>query len=143
MQALVTQVAGLGEGDGEEEDYRNAVDFVSKNLEFAAKAGASQDMRAMDNLFNGCNFSSSSVPSNILICMYIYRHIQKARINSNDDLAEALQVSYRLIKGKFTRRDDLDSDHDIRVSSLSREICVILIVYFPRYHTSPTTSSSS
>lgn len=64
MQALVRQVTGLGpEGDVDEDDdrderYRNAVDFVSKNLEFATKGGASQDMSSMDKQFHGCESPS-------------------------------------------------------------------------------------
>ena len=43
-----------GDGDGEGENFREAVDYVSRNLEFAPKAGASQDMHAMDKQFHGC-----------------------------------------------------------------------------------------
>jgi gamma-tubulin complex component 5 len=58
VQALVTQVTGLApenEDDGDGSDnYRTAMDFVSKNLEYTAKGGASQDMGAMDKQFHGC-----------------------------------------------------------------------------------------
>ena len=48
--------------------------------------------------------------------MIFYRHVQKARINSNDELAEAITKSYQLVKGKFTQRDDLDSEIKVGLS---------------------------
>lgn len=57
-QALVTQITGLrpsadGADEDEDENYRTAVDFVTKNLEYTSKGGASQDMAAMDRHFHG------------------------------------------------------------------------------------------
>jgi hypothetical protein len=65
VQALVTQVTGLKAGgedggrdrDREGENFREAVDYVSRHLEFAPKAGASQDMHAIDKQFHGCMYS--------------------------------------------------------------------------------------
>lgn len=56
-QSLVTQVTGLSP-EIDDENFRTAVDFVSKNLEFSIKAGASTDMTAMDKHFRGYYHSS-------------------------------------------------------------------------------------
>jgi gamma-tubulin complex component 5 len=76
VQALVTQVTGLGAGgedddcDGDGVNFREAVDYVSRNLEFAPKAGASQDMHAMDKQFHGCVFSPLATKHSLLITLY-------------------------------------------------------------------------
>ncbi|KAG9317863.1 Spc98 family-domain-containing protein [Chiua virens] len=86
-QSLVTQVTGLSP-EIDDENVHTAVDFVSKNLEYSIKAGASTDMAAMDRHFKGL--------------------ILKASINSHDALADALQVSYRNVKEQAKELTDLD-----------------------------------
>lgn len=42
---------------------------------------------------------------------FFSRHALKARINSKDDLAKALEVAYRLLKNHIeTQESDLDND---------------------------------
>ncbi|PBK79192.1 hypothetical protein ARMGADRAFT_1021666, partial [Armillaria gallica] len=39
-----------------------------------------------------------------------FRHVQKARIQSRDALADALQVSHRLLKAQVEKDHDLDQE---------------------------------
>lgn len=52
-QDLVTQITGLVPNGDEEKNFETAVDFVTKNLEYKAKGGVSQDITAMDRVFSG------------------------------------------------------------------------------------------
>jgi gamma-tubulin complex component 5 len=54
FQKLVTQVTDLTP-ENDEEDFRTALDFVSRNLEHATatKGGPSSDMATMDKRFHG------------------------------------------------------------------------------------------
>lgn len=51
-QALVTQITGLNEKDGDEETYREAVDYVLKNLE-ATKGSPGLDISVMNKQIRG------------------------------------------------------------------------------------------
>ncbi|KAG6373856.1 Spc98 family-domain-containing protein [Boletus reticuloceps] len=83
------------------------VDFVSKNLEYAIKAGASTDMTAMDKHFRGY-------------------HVLKASINSHDDLADALQESYRKVKQQAKELTDLDER--IKLSRLPDHLQLLILL---------------
>lgn len=68
MTGLSPENEDDGDGGGED-NYRTAVDFVSKNFEYTAKAGASQDMSVMDKHFHGYvrdSFSIATLSTRIL-----------------------------------------------------------------------------
>lgn len=54
----MTQVTGLT-AELDEENYRSAVEFVSKNLEHTSKAAVGVDMTVMDKQIRGYVFSFS------------------------------------------------------------------------------------
>ncbi|KAF7332696.1 hypothetical protein MKEN_00152800 [Mycena kentingensis (nom. inval.)] len=88
-QTLVGQVTGLRE---EDEGYQPAVEYAVKSLESTTitKAATSVDMTIVDR--------------------QVYGHVQKARINSRDALAEALQTCYRRLKHQIGQEKDLDGE---------------------------------
>ncbi|KAG1766368.1 Spc98 family-domain-containing protein [Suillus placidus] len=90
-QKLITQLTGLTL-ENDEENFRIALDFVSRNLEHATatKGGPSSDMATMDKRFHG--------------------FLEKSRIQSNDTLAEALQISYRKVKDSAKELTNIDGD---------------------------------
>ncbi len=51
----------------------------------------------------------------LIIC---FRHVQKARIQSRDALADALQVSRRLLKEQVEKGHDLDQEIKVQCPSL-------------------------
>ncbi|KAH0840303.1 hypothetical protein J3R83DRAFT_1313 [Lanmaoa asiatica] len=104
-QSLVTQVTALSP-DIDDENFRTAVDFVSKNLEYSIKAGASTDMTAMDKHFRGY-------------------HVLKASINSHDGLADALQESYHKVKQQAKELTDLDER--IKLSHLPDHLQLLIL----------------
>ncbi|KAG8219040.1 Spc98 family-domain-containing protein [Butyriboletus roseoflavus] len=105
-QSLVTQVTGLSP-DADDENFRTAVDFTSRNLEYSIKAGASIDMTAMDKHFRGY-------------------HVLKASINSYDGLADALQESYR--KAKQQAKELTDFDERIKLSHLPDHLQLLILL---------------
>ncbi|KAI0921184.1 hypothetical protein AcW2_006240 [Taiwanofungus camphoratus] len=107
-QALVTQVAGLTSGN-DEENFRTAVEFVSKNLDQTVRPSASADMHTIDEHFLG--------------------HIQKACINSHDTLANALEISYRRLKCYAEENTDLDSE--IKMSRLPDHLQLLILLSLP------------
>ncbi|KAJ7461991.1 Spc98 family-domain-containing protein [Mycena latifolia] len=96
-QALVSQVTGLKEED-DDGAFQTAVEYALKNLESTTmtKAAAGVDMGVIDRQVHG--------------------HAEKARINSRDTLAEALQTSYRRLKHQAGQEKDLDQE--IKMSRL-------------------------
>ncbi|KAJ7047193.1 Spc98 family-domain-containing protein [Mycena alexandri] len=96
-QTLVSQVTGLREGD-DEGTFQTAVEYAVKNLESMTmtKAATGVDMGVIDRQVQG--------------------HAQKARINSRDTLAEALQTSYGRLKRQAAQEQDLDQE--IKMSRL-------------------------
>ncbi|KAF5322471.1 hypothetical protein D9619_000707 [Psilocybe cf. subviscida] len=97
-QTLVTQVTGL-EHDPDDEDasdaFRGQVEYCVKHLESLTinKAAASVDMSVIDRQVHG--------------------HAMKARINSRNDLSEALQTSYKILKAHINEREN-DLDQEIK-----------------------------
>ncbi|KAF8655331.1 hypothetical protein AX16_003104 [Volvariella volvacea WC 439] len=108
-QALVTHVIGLKEegteGDPTGEFFQQAVEFVVKNLEGTTlmKAAASEDMANIDKRIGG--------------------HALKARINSRDVLAKALEESYKRLKQPGQTQD---LDDAIKVSRLPDHLQFLL-----------------
>ena len=48
--------------------------------------------------------------SYVSILTYDARHIMKARVNSHEEFADALQAAQRAVKKQAEARNDLDSD---------------------------------
>ncbi|KAJ7105739.1 Spc98 family-domain-containing protein [Mycena crocata] len=96
-QALVSQVTRSNETD-DETPFQVAVEYAVKNLENTTmtKAATGVDMGIIDRQVQG--------------------HAQKARINSRDTLAEALETSYRRLKHQAGQEKDLDQE--IKMSRL-------------------------
>ncbi|KAF5388371.1 hypothetical protein D9615_000745 [Tricholomella constricta] len=95
-QALVRQVTGLDDGKDADaamtSDFREAVEFVVKNLEATTlnKGAASVDMEIMDRQIRG--------------------HALKARLNSQDEVSEALEARYQHLKANLDRARDIDEE---------------------------------
>ncbi|KAG0698698.1 Spc98 family-domain-containing protein [Suillus ampliporus] len=106
-QKLITQLTGLNL-ENDEEDFRIALDFVSRNLEHATatKGGPSSDMATMDKRFHG--------------------FIEKSRIQSNDTLAEALEISYR--KVKYSAKELTNIDGDIKLAHLPDHLQLLALL---------------
>ncbi|KAJ7681203.1 Spc98 family-domain-containing protein [Mycena rosella] len=96
-QTLVSQVTGLNEVE-EDGSFQAAVEYAVKNLESTTmtKAVTGVDLGVIDRQVHG--------------------HAQKARINSRDTLAEALNTSYRRLKHQAGQVKDLDQE--IKMSRL-------------------------
>ncbi|KAF9226914.1 hypothetical protein BS17DRAFT_800830 [Gyrodon lividus] len=107
-QILVTRITGLSP-ENDDENFRTAVDFASKNLEYSLKGGAGTDMTALDKHFRG--------------------HALKARINSNDGLANALEESYRKVKEQA--KDLTDLDGQIKLSHLPDHLQLLMLLSSP------------
>ncbi|KAF9006720.1 Spc98 family-domain-containing protein [Cyathus striatus] len=111
-ETLVSQISGLKEegmvGDEDGENFRSAVDFAVKNLEAITlnKAAVSVDLTNVDRQISG--------------------HALKARINSRDTLAEALQKSYSQLKAIVTKDDDLD--REIKLGRLPDHLQFLLTI---------------
>lgn len=54
------------------------------------------------------------------VVSYQCRHIQKARINSRDQLAEALDTSYRQLKEHLSKDNDLDQQTKVIIAIVSK-----------------------
>ncbi|KIJ13301.1 hypothetical protein PAXINDRAFT_117334 [Paxillus involutus ATCC 200175] len=105
-QTLVTRLTGLSL-ENDDENFRIAVDFVSKNLEHSIKGGAGVDIPTLNKHFRGY-------------------HVLKARINSHDGLANALEKSYRKVK---TQAKDLtDLDGQIKLSHLPDHLQLLILL---------------
>ncbi|KAJ6583762.1 hypothetical protein B0H10DRAFT_1961990, partial [Mycena sp. CBHHK59/15] len=88
----------LEEDDDNDGSFQTAVEYAVKNLESTTitKAAVGVDIGVMDRQVHG--------------------HAQKARINSRDTLAEALETSYRRLKHQTAQ--DKDLDQEIKTSRL-------------------------
>lgn len=118
-QQLVSQVTGL-DPEKNVEGFQTTVDYVSKNLEFSSKAGPSMDMATASRRIRGLVFRVVHVRANLDdYC----RLAEKARIQSNDTLATALQISLNRLNDHIKEMEH-DLDHDIKVhphSTLSHD----------------------
>ncbi|OJA18586.1 hypothetical protein AZE42_11191, partial [Rhizopogon vesiculosus] len=106
-QKLITQLTGLTP-ENDEEYFRIALDFVSRNLEHATatKGGLSSDMATMDKRFHG--------------------FIEKSRIQSNDALAEALKISYQNVKGSAKELTNIDGS--IKLAHLADHLQLLALL---------------
>ncbi|KAJ7506637.1 Spc98 family-domain-containing protein [Mycena galericulata] len=96
-QTLVTQVTGLAAVD-DDGTFQTALEYAVKRLESTTmtKAATGVDMGVIDRQVHG--------------------HSQKARINSRDALADALQTAYQRLKHQAKQEKDLDQE--IKMSRL-------------------------
>ncbi|OBZ70494.1 Gamma-tubulin complex component 5 [Grifola frondosa] len=107
-QELVTQVTGLT-AESDQENFRTAVDFVSRNLDQTARPSGSTDFATVDKHVRG--------------------HAQKARINSYDTLATALETSYKKLKNQSQNCGDLDAE--IQLSRLPDHLQLLMLLSLP------------
>ncbi|KAH7887320.1 Spc98 family-domain-containing protein [Phlebopus sp. FC_14] len=108
-QNLVTQTTGLSP-ENDEDNFRTAVDFVSKNLEHATKAGPSIDVNVMERQLRGY-------------------HVEKARVNCHDNLADALEKAYRKVKDRAKELTGLDDE--IKLSRLPDHLQLLMLLSSP------------
>ncbi|KAH9002214.1 Spc98 family-domain-containing protein [Lactarius hatsudake] len=87
--SLVSQVTGL-KPDDDEGVFRAMVDMVTRSLDYNAKAAPSSSMSDISKLVNG--------------------RAERARINSQDPWADALQLSFALLKSQIEKIHDIDSE---------------------------------
>ncbi|KII94634.1 hypothetical protein PLICRDRAFT_148664 [Plicaturopsis crispa FD-325 SS-3] len=110
-QALVTNTTGIT-AESDPENFVTATDYVVKNVEFAQKGATGSDMSGMDKVFAG--------------------HVQKARINSQDEIADALQTAYKLLKAQFAPdKGEQDLDSEIKMSRLPDHLQLLLLLSSP------------
>lgn len=88
LKALVQQVTKVNEGDVSD-DIREDMDTAIKRID-QMKQGPVPDLAQLDAQIRG--------------------HVEKARINIQDSLADTLTAKYAEIKGKAAQRNDLDMD---------------------------------
>ena len=88
LKTLVKQVTGLNE-DYSKEDIHEGMSLASRRID---------------------QMKQASVPDLVQIDAYIRGHVEKARINIKDNLANALTVRYAELKDNVAGRNDLDMD---------------------------------
>ncbi|KAI9447935.1 hypothetical protein H4582DRAFT_2124148 [Lactarius indigo] len=88
-QSLVSQVTGL-KPDDNEAAFRAMVDMVTRGLDYNVKAAPSSSMGDIAKLVHG--------------------RVERARINSQDPWADALQLSFFLLKSQIEKIHDIDSE---------------------------------
>ncbi|PPQ63136.1 hypothetical protein CVT24_005776 [Panaeolus cyanescens] len=110
-QTLVNLITGLTEEENEEK-FREAVEYAVRSLEMTTinKAAASVDLTAVERQIGGLAL--------------------KARINSQDNLSDALQASYRQLSKHLKDRED-DLDHEIQDSRIPDHLQFLLALSKP------------
>ncbi|KDR84121.1 hypothetical protein GALMADRAFT_219953 [Galerina marginata CBS 339.88] len=115
-QTLVSHITGLEEEGTEKdvdgEEFREAVEYVVKNLETSTinKASVGVDLSVIDRQISGLAL--------------------KARINSQDILGEALQTAYQRLKSHVEARE-ADLDEEIKTSRLPDHLQLLLALSRP------------
>ncbi|KAA1466534.1 hypothetical protein DENSPDRAFT_846943 [Dentipellis sp. KUC8613] len=97
IQTLVTQVSGIS-AENDEEEFRAVVESVSRSLDYKAKAAPSSNLDDIEKQFKGL--------------------VRKARINSEDAWASALQTSYTKLKTHM-QQASTDLDEEIKSADQS------------------------
>lgn len=103
-QTLVTQLTGLDEGKDGGARFRAAVASAMNTLESNKAAAVSVDMEAIDQQILG--------------------HALKARINSRDQLSEALETCFKRLRTQIEATHDLDQE--IKASRLPDHLQCLL-----------------
>ena len=118
-QTLVTLITGLRrddtENDPEADVFREKVEYAVKNLETTTvvKAAASADISAIDRQIRGWVGLPPVTSLALSLDILFPRHSLKARVNSRDDLARALEAAYSQLKTHISTQE-FDLDHDIK-----------------------------
>ncbi|TDL29376.1 hypothetical protein BD410DRAFT_736245 [Rickenella mellea] len=108
LQALVTQVTGLtAEIPGDE--FISAVEYVSRHVEQVTKQAMGIDMSEAKKLLKG--------------------HAEKAMIQSNEELANALELSWTRLVNEVSR--DTDLDQDIKVAKMPDHLQLLVMLSSP------------
>jgi hypothetical protein len=104
---LVAQVTGMSP---DSEDYRTTIANVNRALDHASR-GQAPSIEEMDRAFRGYGITSSLLCDRNSTC---YSRVDKARINVQDTLANALELRYKELKDSF-KKPNLDSHITVRV----------------------------
>ncbi|KAI0650447.1 Spc98 family-domain-containing protein [Trametes meyenii] len=107
-ETLVSHLIGLTPAV-DAEDFQAAVEYVAKNLDSTVRPSGSTNFGAIDKTIRG--------------------HAQKARINSHDILAEALEKVYSKLKTHAKDNDDLDAS--IQLSRLPNHLKLLITLSKP------------
>ncbi|KAI0068599.1 hypothetical protein BV25DRAFT_11798 [Artomyces pyxidatus] len=107
-QTLVAQVSGLSPDD-DEETFRTAVDVVSKALEHPNKGAPSSSLDSIDKQIQG--------------------HARKARINSLDSWASALENASQRLKVQVEENKDLDQE--VSLARLPDHLQLLVMLSLP------------
>ncbi|KAH9077070.1 Spc98 family-domain-containing protein [Lactarius deliciosus] len=89
ISRLISSITDL-KPDDDEGVFRAMVDMVTRSLDYNAKAAPSSSMSDISKLVNG--------------------RAERARINSQDPWADALQLSFALLKSQIEKIHDIDSE---------------------------------
>ncbi|CAL1700277.1 unnamed protein product [Somion occarium] len=108
-QSLVSQVTGVT-AEEDEEGFRSAVEYISKSLDQTVKPSGTSDLTNIDKHIRGLS--------------------QKARILSQDELAEALDSAYSRLKTCIQEQTS-DLDAEIHTSRLSHHLQFLLALSRP------------
>ncbi|KAI0053720.1 hypothetical protein FA95DRAFT_1508286 [Auriscalpium vulgare] len=107
-QTLVTQVTGLSP-ENDEDNFRTAAEYVSKTIEHPHKASPSASLDAVEKHLHGLTL--------------------KARINSSETWADAVDACYTQVKGQATQKKDLDDE--ITLSRLPDHLQLLILLSLP------------
>lgn len=110
---LVSQITGLQPED-EDDEFRALVDVVKRSLDYNVKAAPSSSMNDVTKQLHG--------------------RIERARINSQDSWADALEHSFAFLKSSADKIHDIDSE--ITPIHLPNHLMLLILLSVP-----PTTSA--
>lgn len=110
---LVSQITGLQPED-EDDEFRALVDVVKRSLDYNVKAAPSSSMNDVTKQLHG--------------------RIERARINSQDSWADALEHSFAFLKSSADKIHDIDSE--ITPIHLPNHLMFLILLSVP-----PTTSA--
>ncbi|KAF9000531.1 hypothetical protein BDZ89DRAFT_1246804 [Hymenopellis radicata] len=106
--SLCEQLVRNLQGDEDETEYHASIDYATRSLSLEGtmlnKVGVTIEQVAADRTMGG--------------------HVQKARIQSHDALADALETSYKRLKENFEKEHDLDQEIKALPSHLQLLFCL-------------------
>ncbi|KAF9026563.1 hypothetical protein BDZ89DRAFT_1134747 [Hymenopellis radicata] len=106
--SLCEQLVRNLQGDEDETEYHSSIDYATRSLSLEGtmlnKVGVTIEQAAVDRTMRG--------------------HVQKARIQSHDALADALETSYKRLKENFEKEHDLDQEIKALPSHLQLLFCL-------------------
>ncbi|KAH9179589.1 Spc98 family-domain-containing protein [Lactarius sanguifluus] len=110
IRPKISQVTGL-KPDDDEGVFRAMVDMVTRSLDYNAKAAPSSSMSDISKLVNG--------------------RAERARINSQDPWADALQLSFTLLKSQIEKIHDIDSEITVTPARLPGHLSFLMHLSVP------------